>query len=313
MSRRGRFPLPAVKISVFSFLDQEAVGAYTENSMKEIGEDLQIKEEAKRHVHAFRNSLTMQVSLHEIGRAVGKTDGLNCLDIGVDNGMMGYHLRKLGGKWHSAVSGEDTARILKEFVQTNVDVLSGNGLPFKKKIFDLVVVADYLQTVRDDDLFIEECHRILQPDGKIVITVPNLKSWSVVNPLRSILNAGPDERGWVRPGYTESHMFSILKHGFDVHQMRTYGKLFVEITDTVVKSIALRRIAAEGKDVDLHKVYAVGGAMSKIAYQLDMLLFMGRGFRLIARAKRRAWRPRNAPILVDGRSISEVVLSRPSA
>lgn len=299
------------EISIFSFLDRGAVGAYTASSMKEMEEDKLIKEEAKRHVNVFRNSLPMQVSLHEIGRAVGKTEGLNCLDIGVDNGMMAYHLRKLGGKWHSAVNGEVTAGILREFVQTNVDVLPSSGLPFKKKIFDVVVVVDYLQTVRDDDLFIEECHRILQPDGKIVITVPNLKSWSIINPMRSILNAGPDERGWVRPGYTESHMFSILKHGFDVHQMRTYGKLFVELTDTVVKSIALRRIAAEGESANLQKLYAVGGVLFRIAYQFDMLLFMGRGFRLIARAKRRAWRPRNAPILVDGRSISEAVLSKP--
>lgn len=303
--------LTRAKYCIFSILDQKGYESYTPGSMKETENEFEIKEEAKRHVHAFRNSLPMQVSLHEIGRAVGKVDRLNCLDIGVDNGMMGYHLRKLGGKWHSAVASEQNARILKEFVQTNVDVLSGNGLPFKKKIFDVVVVADFLQKVKDDDLFIEECHRILQPDGKIVITVPNLKSWSLVNPMRKILKAGPLERDWFRPGYTESHMFGILKHGFDVHQMRTYGKFFVEMTDTVVKSFALRRSAVDGEAVNLDRLHAVSGVFFKIAYQMDMLLFVGRGFRLMATAKRRAWRPRNAPILVDGRSISEAVLSKP--
>jgi SAM-dependent methyltransferase len=272
--------------------------------------DTDIQREAKRHVHRFKNGLPMQISLNEISKAVGKTDGLNCLDVGVSNGMMAYHLRKLGGKWHSAVADEPTAQVVKEFVSKNVDVISGQSLPFKKKHFDVVVVADFLERVRDDNLFIEECHRILQPDGRIVITVPNSKPWTIVNPMRSILGVGPDARGWVRPGYTESELFGILKHGFDVHQMRSYGKVLMETTDTLLRAMSARAQAKENPEAALRRIAGAGGVVLRIAYQMDMLLFLGRGFKLIATAKRRTWRPRNAPILVDGRSISEAVLSR---
>ena len=58
------------------------------------------------------------------------------------------------------------------------------------------------------------------------------------------------------------------------------------------------------------RVLSIGGFFYKIAEQFDMLLLFNRGHRLVAVGKRRGWRPRDAPILVDGRSISEAVLSR---
>ncbi len=266
---------------------------------------------AKTHVHIFKNCLPMQITLHEIGKAIGQVSDKACLEVGATNGMMSYHLRKLGGKWHTAVRDEQTAAAVKEIVGGGVDVIAGDKFSFKKKAFDVVVVHDFMERIQEDDLFVEECHRILQPDGRIVIVVPNRKSWTIVNPLRKLLNFAPEDRGWLRPGYTESHLFNILKHGFDVHQMRSFGKVLVEVTDTIMN--ALREKAKEKDDPRkaLRRVLAVGGVFYKIAYQLDILLFVGRGFKIIATAKRRTWRPRNAPVLVDGRSISEAVLSRP--
>lgn len=253
----------------------------------------------------------MQVKLHEISRAVGKTDNLNCLDVGIDNGMMAYHLRKLGGKWHSAVRNESIAQSVRSFVETNVDIIEGRALPFKKKIFDVVVVLDFLERVEEDYSFIEECHRILQPTGRLIVNVQNVKAWTLITSLRRMLGVTYRDRGWVRPGYTESQLFSILKHGFDVHQMRSYSRFLVEMVDTIVLSMAQRAgVRDPGNPAARNRIYAIGNIFYKLAYQLDMFLFMGRGFYLIATAKRRAWRPRNAPVLVDGRSISEAVLSK---
>jgi SAM-dependent methyltransferase len=270
-----------------------------------------IEKLAKRHVRVFKSCLPMQIVLNEISKAVGPITDQTCLEVGASNGMMSYHLRKMGGKWQTAVRDEQTAAVVKEFVGSDVKVVSGGELSFKKKAFDVVVVHDFLERVQEDDLFVEECHRILQPDGRIVIVVPNRKSWTLVNPLRKLLHFGPEDRGWLRPGYTESHLFSILKHGFDVHQMRSFGKVLVEITDTIVKSLRIRSKDKADPQTSQRRVLTVGGVFYKIAYQLDILLFVGRGFKIIATAKRRTWRPRNAPILVDGRSISEAVLSRP--
>lgn len=271
----------------------------------------EIEKIAKGDVHVFKKALPMQIVLHEIGKAVGPLTDQTCLEVGATNGMMSFHLRKMGGKWHTAVRDEQTASVVKEFVGSDVNVISGGRFSYKKKAFDVVVVHDFLERIQEDDLFVEECHRILQPDGRIVIVVPNRKSWTLVNPLRKLLNYGPEDRGWLRPGYTESHLFGILKHGFDVHQMRSFGKVLVEITDTIVNSLKEKAMEKPDSRGSLRRILTVGGIFYKIAYQLDILLFVGRGFKIIATAKRRTWRPRNAPVLVDGRSISEAVLSRP--
>jgi hypothetical protein len=49
---------------------------------------------------------------------------------------------------------------------------------------------------------------------------------------------------------------------------------------------------------------------SWLAYQLDALLLLTKGYYLLACAKRHAWRPRKAPVLNDGRRIGDAVLSK---
>jgi SAM-dependent methyltransferase len=267
---------------------------------------------AEKEIHVFKRSLPLQVRLHEIVRAIGKTDGLTCLDIGIENGMMEYHLRKCGGKWHSAVTSEAVAQRIRPFVDGDVEVVQGATLPFKKKVFDLVVVTDYLEKVASDEEFIEECHRILQPAGRLVINVSNYKSGSLMAPLKRLLGVAPARMGWTRDGYTESELFSILKHGFDVHQMRSYSRFFTELTDAFVRSAELKIGTGDNSDAAKQKLRFMAGPFYQVAFLLDLFLLFTRGFYLIGNAKRRAWRPRNAPILSDGRSISEAVLTRPS-
>jgi hypothetical protein len=53
-----------------------------------------------------------------------------------------------------------------------------------------------------------------------------------------------------------------------------------------------------------------GGILYRLFYQLDLLLFFTKGHRMLAVAHRRAWRRRDTPVLVDGRTLSEAVLSK---
>ena len=266
--------------------------------------------EALKHLHVFRRCLPMQVRLHEIVRSLGSTDGQVCLDIGTENGMLSYHLRKNGGKWHTVVVSEDAASTVREVVVDNVHVVDGGNLPFKKKSFDVVVISDSLERFIDDDAFIEECHRILKPDGRLVVNVARLKSWTMISLVRRMAGVTPEKRGLARAGYTETDLFKVLKNGFDVHNMRSYTRFFVEFTDLVVAGLLGRAMSAGRDSRWLMQFYSVAGVFYRLAFQLDMLLLFNKGHRLIALAKRRSWRSRDAPVLVDGRSISEAVLSR---
>ena len=170
-----------------------------------------------------------------------------------------------------------------------------------------------LEMIPSDDAFIEECHRVLKTDGRLVLNASYIKDWSLINLLRTVFGLTPEKRGKIRPGYSESDLFRILKNGFDVHNIRSYSRFFLELIDTIVQFLAGRSgKGAEAPEKKRMRVYSLFGPLYWLAFQLDMLLFFTKGHHLIALAKRRAWRPRNAPVLVDGRSISEAVLTKPA-
>ena len=268
--------------------------------------------EAGRQVRIFKKSLPMQIKMHETLRSLGGTEGENCLDIGADSGMMSYHLRKHGGNWNTVATGESAAASIRQVMTENVHVLAGTALPFKEKSFDAVVILGHLEDIPADDAFIEECHRVLKTDGRLVLNVSHVKDWSLINFLRTILGLTPDKLGMVRSGYSESDLFRILKNGFDVHNVRSYSRFWLELTDVVVRFLIGRADArGDGEETKRLRISSLFSPLYWLAFQFDMLLFFTRGHQLIALAKRRAWRPRNAPVLVDGRSISEAVLTRP--
>ena len=266
---------------------------------------------AERDFRVFRKSLPLQVKLREIVQALGDAEGQVCLDVGVRNSMLSYRLRKHGGDWHSVVASQHLAESFESVLGGNVHTLKGDVFPFEDKTFNVLVITDFLENVLSSEAFIEECHRILMPDGRLIVNVRRPKPWSLIAPLRSMLDV--DSHGGLRAhqGYSESELFNILKHGFNVHNMRSYSRFFVELTDAIVHFLADRaEKAATDKESRIKRLYAVAGPLYELARQLDMLLFLTRGHNLIATAVRRAWRPRNAPILTDGRTITEAVLSK---
>jgi len=263
--------------------------------------------------HIFRKSLPLQVALQESLRLLGKADGKRCLEVGAVNGVQSYQLRRAGGTWQSVAFSDRRAVLVGAALGEEVHVVEDGKLPFEDKAFDALVVSDALERVRADEAFIEECHRVLRPDGKLIVSMRHLKTYSIVRPLRSLLGLTPERQGLARGGYTESDLFFILKNGFDVMNVRSYCRLFMALTHTFVESVVMRQDRSPtGNSGAVRRAYALAAPFYRLAYQLDMLLFLGRGFILIALAKRRAWRPRTAPVLTDGRSLTEAVLTRPS-
>jgi SAM-dependent methyltransferase len=250
--------------------------------------------------HIFRKSVPMQVTLQEILKVAGELKDKRCLAIGSTNAMLSYQLRRGGGVWQELVFDAAMAVTIRELVGEDVNISDDDSLPFSDKCFDLVVILDGLSDRASDAGFVELCHKSLKPEGNLIVCVPREKKMTLMGPLRSLLGLSTGR-------YTEGHLFAILKSGFDVMGMRSYSRFFVEFVDAWVLSMARRR--RDREPAEQFRVYAIAYVFYWLAYQLDLLVFMARGHRLIACAKRRGWRSRDAPILVDGRSISEAVLS----
>lgn len=277
------------------------------HSMKDIGNTL--SPDARACLKHFNGVLTWKVKLQEIIRQLGDTERDTCLEIGANNGGISYYLRKRGGDWHSVVTSKVAQDMVMRVVGTEVHLLEGGVLPFKDNTFDKVVIVDLLEITDSDATFIEECHRVLKTDGILLINVARATPWSLINPLRRMLAREIGKQPDLYLGYTEPELFTLLKHGFDVHVTRKYSRFLVELIDTIVRLMAVRVEQRGGGDKGIRRLYGIARFFYWLAYQLDFLMFLCKGHHLLASAKRRAWRARNAPVLSDGRKISEAVLS----
>lgn len=258
--------------------------------------------------YVFKRSLPLQMRVHEIKRAIGSSENLVCMDVGSPNCMVSYYLRQDGGEWYTAVESGKGGRFT-EALDRNVHEIHDQSLPFENKMFDIVVVNNYLERVQDVESFVGECHRVLKPDGRLIVHAAHAKRGGLIRLLDKTLGLSAERRGRARMGFTESELFHILKTGFDVHWVRSYSRFFTALVEDVVAfgDIRSRRGGSQERPERLHRV---AGLCYRIAFQLDFLLFLTRGYCLIANAKRRSWRPREAPVLSDGRSIAEAVVSK---
>ena len=269
----------------------------------------------------FKLSLLKQEKFRALCEMLGNIEGLTCLDIGGDNGVISLLLRQRGGTWTSADGGAKAVEAIRRLVGERVVEVEGCHLPLPDGAFDRVVVIDYIEHVIADEAFIAECHRVLKPDGVLIVNTPHVKR-SLLFGLRRLLGLSDSRHGHVRPGYTEAQLFAVLKNGFDVEQSRTYSRFFIQLLDTGIRWISERKSgshdAVKGMlltEADFQrlekslKLYRMVFPFFWLAVQLDRLLFFTRGFMLIARARRRQWLKRpDTPTLQNGRSLAEAAL-----
>ncbi len=50
------------------------------------------------------------------------------------------------------------------------------GLPFPDEAFDVVVAVEVAEHIHDHGVFFRECHRVLKPGGRLMVTTPNILS-----------------------------------------------------------------------------------------------------------------------------------------
>lgn len=90
-------------------------------------------------------------------------------------------------------------------------------LEFPDAVFDVVVVGELLEHLRDPDAVVAEARRVLRPGGRLVGSVPN--SYRLKNRLTFLLGRPPE------PDPTHLHFFSPtdvreLLRGFDDVELR---------------------------------------------------------------------------------------------
>lgn len=112
--------------------------------------------------------------------------GVHIADVGCGTGLLIKDLSVLGYK---NIVGFDNSPIAVEFCKKRD--ISGIFLSGVERIsatsasFDVVLLLDVLEHVRDEDLAISEIRRILKPDGILIVTVPAFKFLWGINDILS--------------------------------------------------------------------------------------------------------------------------------
>lgn len=246
----------------------------------------------------FSKSVLKQRKLKEITALLGDSDRLHCLDIGSDNGVVSFLLRKRGGNWKSADLDEKAIHLIRELVKYDVFQIDSRRTPFQYNEFDRVVIVDFLEHIKTDREFINELFRIIKPGGELIINVPHIKN-SLLRKFRLAIGQTDEKHGHVRPGYTVGELAALLTGKFTVVSHKTYSKFFSECIDTLIsfvfgflkkgESTSQKGLLVAKQDLDRYrKVFRVYSLIYPVVWflvKLDMLLFWCSGYMLIAKAK----------------------------
>ncbi|MBI5069720.1 MAG: class I SAM-dependent methyltransferase [Deltaproteobacteria bacterium] len=112
--------------------------------------------------------------------------GLRILEVGCAQGAMGGALRAAGAAQVVGVDiHEPSLEVARQRLSAahRVDLNALEPLPYPEGHFDLITFADVLEHLVDPAAVLRHLSRWLRPDGRILISIPNIRHESVVLPL----------------------------------------------------------------------------------------------------------------------------------
>lgn len=269
----------------------------------------------------FLMSVIHRQTLRQIGDLMGPIEGRTCLLVNGERAGLALNLCAQPGTWYGVHTSKDVCNLLKQNAGQRAYHMVGSGLGFDDEFFDVVVVHDFLEYVEDPQRFIAQCHRVLKPEGRLIIHVPHAKRWPIARALQRIIGLRTPTKAHASLTYSGTDVFDIVKDGFDVHDERTYSRFFLEVAESIVEMVGAyavggirkRKVGEEPDEGEmmmrLHRVRSWSYPLLVAANMMDVLLFFSSGYHFVCRARRRIWRARRAPVLQDGRSIADATIN----
>lgn len=110
---------------------------------------------------------------------------LRVLDIGCGCGAI---MAKVKGKYPLAdIYGIEIVPKAAKLAGTIGDVVCADveqlDFPYDETYFDYCIMGDVLEHLRNPEQVLKRLHKHMKPDGKIIVSMPNVKHWSVILPL----------------------------------------------------------------------------------------------------------------------------------
>lgn len=128
------------------------------------------------------------------------------LDVGCGAGTRGLAMKQASGAHVTGIEhGTRAAAMARTRLDEvhEIDLAVADELPWQPAPYDVIVLADVLTRLADPEAVLRLLVPHLRPDGVVILTVPNVKHWSVLLPLLlhdrwEYQAAGPLQHGSLR-------------------------------------------------------------------------------------------------------------------
>lgn len=227
------------------------------------------------------------------------------LDLGCAQGILSYFLRQKGGFWISTDLDFINLKTTQNLLKKNLAQMGPGIFPFKSKSFEMVVSLDYLEHLENDELCLEEIHRVLKKGGHLVLVTPHTGRLFFLHKLRSLLGLKLEFYGHKREGYSLKDLREKLnKAHLRIEKHETFSRFFSEFLELILNFLYIRvfpsKPAAGLRDGHIRpstsfefksrkkvfKLYSYIYPFIWLFSRLDKLLFFQRGYGLMIWAKK---------------------------
>lgn len=170
-------------------------------------------------------------------QALVAVPGRRFLDVGCGGGGLAGAL-KAAGAAHVAGIEENPAAAARACEHVD-SLIQGNvldvGLPFTAGEFDYLIFADVLEHLEDPSAAIRRCLPYLAPDGRVVVSVPNMRFYLVLVRLIfdrwSYTDAGIRDRTHLRIFTRRSLLATLAAENLDVERLERNYRLVEDQSD----------------------------------------------------------------------------------
>lgn len=165
------------------------------------------------------------------------------LDIGCLTGEFLVKLKQRGWKCH----GIELSEAYKKALERNLDVIQHDveeGIPFPDNFFDIVYAGEIIEHLYETDSFLMEVRRVLKPNGKAIITTPNIAC--LINRILLLFGKYPRYLQYNEGGSGHIHLYNknvlesqLKAKGFKI--IRIIGN-FLSIPDPTPRKLLRKKV-----------------------------------------------------------------------
>ncbi len=163
-----------------------------------------------KHIPVLRKDFGEEIAYNDtkISFAIKYCRGKSVLDLGCvqhnpENFKSKYWLHKALKEVARVLVGLDLSEEGVKYLQSKgFNVILGDAQCFElKRKFDVIVAGDLIEHLEDFHGFFESCKKHLEPNGRIIISTPNIWHWKFIvkAALFGRVNPNPEHTCWFDP------------------------------------------------------------------------------------------------------------------